>query len=66
MDFPYDFNPTAILPTERFSAVRASFARLLEERTGEEGGWADTKEAENEAEGEESGSRSLEDYDPRP
>ncbi|CAD1478812.1 unnamed protein product, partial [Heterotrigona itama] len=54
-----DFNPTAILPIE-------SFARLLEERTGERGGWIDTKEAENEeAEGEESGPRSLEDYDPR-
>ena len=57
-----DFNPASILPTERFTASRA----YLEERTGEKGGWVDTKEAENEAEGEESGSRSLEDYDPRP
>lgn len=31
----------------------------------EERGWIDTKKAEIEAKGEESGSRSLEDYDPR-
>ncbi|KOX78058.1 hypothetical protein WN51_05946 [Melipona quadrifasciata] len=57
-----DFNPTSILPAENLSASRACSRSLA---TGEEGGWVDTKEAENEAEGEESGSPSLEDYDPR-